>query len=119
MLTGLAPESLWLAALIGVLLDAWLGEPRRWHPLVGFGRVANGVQAWLHDPATRDKPLSAMTRGLWAWSLMLVLPVLIAWALTFLPGWGGVLWQALALYAALGGGWQSTPQLSEANASKP
>ena len=102
MLTGLAPESLWLAALIGVLLDAWLGEPRRWHPLVGFGRVANGVQAWLNDPDTRDKPLSAMTRGLWAWSLMLVLLVLIAWALTFLPGWGGVLWQALALYAALG-----------------
>ncbi|WP_414831609.1 cobalamin biosynthesis protein, partial [Bacillus siamensis] len=85
-----APESLWLAALIGVLLDAWLGEPRRWHPLVGFGYVANGVEAWLNDPEVRDQPFSAMTRGAWAWCIMLVIPVLIAWALTFLPGWGGI-----------------------------
>ena len=28
------------AAVAGVLLDQWLGEPRRWHPLVGFGRLA-------------------------------------------------------------------------------
>ncbi|AJC21507.1 adenosylcobinamide-phosphate synthase CbiB [Pandoraea pulmonicola] len=102
MLTGLAPESLWLAALIGVLLDAWLGEPRRWHPLVGFGRIASGVQAWLNTEETRDKPFSAMVRGTWAWSIMLVVPVLLAWALTWLPGWSGILWQALALYAALG-----------------
>lgn len=102
MLTALSAESLWLSALLGVLLDAWLGEPRRWHPLVGFGRIANGVEAWLNPPETRQKPTSAMLRGSWAWTLMLVVPVLVAWLLTFLPGWGNILWQALALYAALG-----------------
>ncbi len=28
----------------GVLLDNWLGEPRRWHPLVGFGRLAAALE---------------------------------------------------------------------------
>ena len=48
-----------LIMLAAVLLDRWLGEPRRAHPLVGFGRMAvwietrtyanrrlNGVIAW-------------------------------------------------------------------------
>ncbi|MDV7214106.1 cobalamin biosynthesis protein, partial [Azotobacter beijerinckii] len=30
--------SLGLSLLAGVALDAALGEPRRYHPLVGFGR---------------------------------------------------------------------------------
>lgn len=33
-----------LCAVLAVLLDRWLGEPRRWHPLVGFGRVAAGLE---------------------------------------------------------------------------
>lgn len=39
--------SLALAALLGVALDRALGEPRRWHPLVGFGRYALGVEQAL------------------------------------------------------------------------
>jgi adenosylcobinamide-phosphate synthase len=33
-----------LAALAGVGLDRLFGEPRRWHPLVGFGALANAVE---------------------------------------------------------------------------
>ncbi|GAB3626363.1 cobalamin biosynthesis protein [Pandoraea terrae] len=101
MLTGISPQALWLAALLGVMLDAWLGEPRRWHPLVGFGKFANGVEAWLNqDLATPAR--TAMARGMWAWLLLLAPLTLAALALTFLPGWLGVVWQALALYMALG-----------------
>lgn len=33
--------SITLVVLIALLLDAWLGETRRFHPLVGFGKLAN------------------------------------------------------------------------------
>lgn len=33
-----------------VLLDHGLGEPRRWHPLVGFGRLAQRVEAFTYGP---------------------------------------------------------------------
>jgi adenosylcobinamide-phosphate synthase len=41
-----------------VALDAWLGEPRRWHPLVGFGNVAHWLEKRLNTaPAARVKGL--------------------------------------------------------------
>jgi adenosylcobinamide-phosphate synthase len=39
-----------LSLLAAVLLDRVLGEPRRWHPLVGFGRVASWLEAQLNAP---------------------------------------------------------------------
>lgn len=33
-----------LTIFTALLLDAWLGEPRRFHPLVGFGRWAQAVE---------------------------------------------------------------------------
>ena len=36
--------SLAVSAVFGVALDRALGEPCRWHPLVGFGRYAEGVE---------------------------------------------------------------------------
>ena len=51
-----------VAAVAAVLLDRWLGEPRRGHPLVGFGRVALALEACV----TRRSRLS----GLLAWGLL-------------------------------------------------
>ncbi|MHB1870031.1 MAG: adenosylcobinamide-phosphate synthase CbiB [Steroidobacteraceae bacterium] len=36
--------------IAAVLLDGLLGEPRRWHPLVGFGRIAQRIEARLNPP---------------------------------------------------------------------
>jgi len=66
-------------AFAGVLLDRLLGEPRRWHPLVGFGRLADAAESGLRRGAP-GHPLGNRLRGLVAWTI-LVLPfvALAAW----------------------------------------
>jgi adenosylcobinamide-phosphate synthase len=36
--------------IAAVLLDGLCGEPRRWHPLIGFGRIAQRIEARLNPP---------------------------------------------------------------------
>ncbi len=83
-----------------VLLDWWLGEPKRWHPLVGFGRLAQRVEQVLRG--TRNiTPRALRWRGIAAW-LVSVLPLTaIAAALCALPG-AGVMFSVAALYFSLG-----------------
>jgi len=74
-------------------LDWLLGEPRRWHPLVGFGRMAAAVERRVYGP-TR-------WRGVVAWLVAVVpLTVLAAW-LAQLSGWG-VAFSIWAVYFAVG-----------------
>ena len=39
-----------LLCLGAVLLDRQWGEPRRWHPLVGFGDLARRVETLAYGP---------------------------------------------------------------------
>ena len=50
-----------LSALAAVVLDRLLGEPVRWHPLVGFGQLAAAIERRLN----RRTP----TSGVAAWCL--------------------------------------------------
>ena len=45
--TGLADAS---GMLAGVVLDAAFGDPRRWHPVAGFGRAAAALERRLYAP---------------------------------------------------------------------
>jgi adenosylcobinamide-phosphate synthase len=83
-------------ALLGVLLDRLLGEPRRFHPLVGFGRLADGAESVLRQGAP-GHPVGNRLRGLVAWSAI-VLPfvALAAW-------FAHPVLDALLLWLALGG----------------
>ena len=87
------------AALAGVVLDRLLGEPRRWHPLVGFGRCADAVEAALRRGAPGHALFNRL-RGLLGW-LLLVLPAVLAAAWLGRQAWG---WFAdvMLLYLALG-----------------
>ena len=92
------PSTLWLplAALAAVVLDRLLGEPRRWHPLVGFGALAVAVEQKLNRGSAR------IFRGALAWTLV-VLPwvMLVSWAKRYdFLGW---LCDAALLYLAIGG----------------
>ena len=81
--------------MAGATLDRLLGEPKRWHPLVGFGNVASAV-----EKSVNRKGGSRLV-GLLAWSIVVLPPVLLAGFLCTLPlGW---LLHPLLLCFALGG----------------
>ncbi|MDD5241092.1 MAG: adenosylcobinamide-phosphate synthase CbiB [Sulfuricella sp.] len=85
-----------LTAVLAVVLDRLLGEPRRWHPLVGFGYLAQQVEAKLHGSTNRR------------WRGLLAVAVLVG-GFTFLAflaqrslgSWAWLL-DAILLYLAIG-----------------
>lgn len=88
--------SIALLTVAGVALDALLGEPRRGHPLVTFGHLANRLERRFNSNGRGWR-----SHGVSAW-LLAVLPITLAasW-LSQLP-WIGELSAVLALYCALG-----------------
>jgi hypothetical protein len=87
------------AALGGALLDRLLGEPQRCHPLVGFGRLADGAERLLRRGAP-GHAVGNRLRGLVAWVLIVVPFVVLAAAVP--GGMAGVAIDALLLWFALG-----------------
>ena len=90
----LAAAAMWLA----LLLDHALGEPRRAHPLVGFGRLAQAIEGALY----RDSRL----RGVAAW-LLAVLPLSVGaaalqWIALRHSPWLAAVYSAVALYLCVG-----------------
>lgn len=69
--------SLALSCLAGVGLDALLGEPRRAHPLVAFGRLADRLERHFNGPAARGW----RSHGVTAWCLAVLPPTALAWLL--------------------------------------
>lgn len=64
-----------LSVFSALIIDFIVGEPRRWHPLVGFGNVANWLESKLNKAANKSPFLSRLA-GLIGWAL-LVLPLVI------------------------------------------
>jgi adenosylcobinamide-phosphate synthase len=88
-----------LVAAAGVLVDRRFGEPARWHPLVGFGRLADGLETAMRRGAP-GHAIGNRLRGLFAWCLLVLPPVALAAWLVRLPyGW---LLDVLLLWFALG-----------------
>lgn len=73
-----APFAMPLAALAAVLLDRLIGEPQRWHPLVGFGNLASAL-----EKRTNNRRIAS---GLLAWLLVVGPWVALAfWLRPFAP----------------------------------
>lgn len=96
MLSGLSLPAMAALMLAGVLLDAVLGEARRWHPLVGFGNLAYALERRLNRGRFR------FARGVLTW-LLAVLPLtaLSAW-ICGAAGVAGIAIHALLLYFCIG-----------------
>ncbi|MBF0108821.1 MAG: cobalamin biosynthesis protein CobD [Magnetococcales bacterium] len=90
---------------LGWILDRWLGEPGRFHPLVGFGRMAGWVERGLRGCGPMEGWRGRLAGGV-AVILVLVPPVVLAGMVSFGEPWGwlgsGVA-QIILLYLALGG----------------
>lgn len=73
-----------VALLLGLLVDHIAGEPRRWHPLVGFGNAASALEQQFNaNPETQGK-----LRGLICWVVLVLAPVIgVAWFVAELSGW--------------------------------
>lgn len=83
---------------MAVCVDLCFGEPRKFHPLVGFGRIASALERSLNR--FRSTWLSRIS-GVLAWLLLMLPSLAVAIVLLQLPdGW---LWlfSVLALYFAI------------------
>jgi adenosylcobinamide-phosphate synthase len=86
-----------LLAVLGVIVDRLLGEPRARHPLVGFGNLATKLEARMNT-GFRARPA-----GMLAWFVMIAPPVVVASLLvSVLPFAYACLVHVLLLWFALG-----------------
>jgi adenosylcobinamide-phosphate synthase len=90
-----------LVIVLALLLDVLLGEPRRWHPLVGFGQLATTMENLL-----RRETHSAIRQqlfGAFAWLLLVLVPTLALWQLlSFLDKPLLIAVEVLVLYLCIG-----------------
>jgi adenosylcobinamide-phosphate synthase len=86
-----------LLAVAAVALDHVLGEPRRWHPLAGFGSLANFVAARL-NPESRRECVAQRLYGVLGVALLIIpFTALAAWLCKLSP-----VADVLLLYFAIG-----------------
>ena len=92
-----------LTVLIAALaLDRWLGEPRRRHPLAGFGRLAEWLEDRLRANAA-DTAAGQRRRGELAVAALLLPPVLGLAGVIVVSGGAAPVIETLVLYLCLGG----------------
>lgn len=85
--------------LFAVLLDHILGEPRRWHPLVGFGQLATWIEKRLHPIGRTTTPSALRGCGVLAVAALLAPLSFIAMELAKLLG---PIFDIVVVYFAIG-----------------
>lgn len=104
MLSGLSCGAIAILMALGVGLDWRLGEATRWHPLVGFGNLAQRTEKkWNRsDASVRHRFLL----GICAWLLVVIPIVLLCWGVTLwlarVDAIAAMMLHVLLLYFALG-----------------
>jgi len=98
VLAGLDWTATALLMLCGVLLDLALGEPRRFHPLVGFGKLAALLERRLNHAAG----MAGIARGALGWTLAVIPLAGLSAACISLASSNSWVLHALLLYFALG-----------------
>lgn len=100
-----------LVILVAIILDAAIGEPRRWHPLVGFGNIVS----WLETRVNRHGRSDTQKRlaGIICWFVLVVpLSIAVAYLQAELSTSIELLLSSVCLYFCLG--WTSLRQHANA-----
>lgn len=87
-----------IAVITALLLDQLLGEPRRFHPLVGFGKLA----MYLEQTFNRNDQSLNRLRGLLAALVLLLTPAVFAYLIYVnLPELGQLVMASILLYVGI------------------
>ena len=100
---------LFISLLLALLLDFLFAEPKRFHPLVGFGNLANAIERRFNQ--TVHSASKAKALGVAAVLIVLLPFTWLAWAVQSAladSSWLLIIVSAVVLYAAIG--WQSLLQ---------
>ena len=88
-----------VALLLGLLIDHFVGEAKRWHPLVGFGDAAS----ILEKAANPSSDIEGKLNGLFCWALMVLIPVMaMSLVVSQLSGLALLVVNALVVYFVVG-----------------
>ena len=88
-----------VALLLGLLIDHFVGEAKRWHPLVGFGNAAST----LEKAANPSSGTHGKFRGLACWALMVLIPIMaMSLVVSQLSGLALLVVNALVVYFVVG-----------------
>lgn len=89
-----------IVCALALTLDRILGEPSRWHPLVGFGRIVTVIEKQFNTHPTRA--WQSVLKGSVA-LLLVTLPILgvAVWLSMLLDGFWLLITQAIVLWLAL------------------
>lgn len=92
--------TLFIVCTLALLFDCLLGEPRRFHPLVGFGRIVSAVEKICNTHP--ERPWQSLLAGSAA-LLLVTLPIvaLAVWISIVLAGIWLIVVQAIALWLAI------------------
>jgi len=104
---------LFISLLLALLLDCLFAEPKRFHPLVGFGNLANTIERHFNQPIHSAN--KAKVLGVLAVLAMLLPFTWLAWLVQSALAdntWLLMMVSAVVLYAAIG--WQSLLQHGKA-----
>ncbi len=105
-----------ITIFVAIILDAVFGEPRRWHPLVGFGHLVSWFEAKANRRAAND--LQQKRAGIVGWCLLVIpLPLAVLYGESQLMTLAEsslltMAFSAICLYVCLG--WTSLRQHAKA-----
>lgn len=87
--------------ILAYLFDAFVGEPRRYHPLAGFGAWANTTAERLH-PGEHASPAVSFALGGLCWLVVVSVPMMLVGIMfTLTGGWLELLFSLIVLYLCI------------------
>lgn len=84
--------------LLALIIDHFIGEPSRFHPLVLFGKIANKIEHKLNRGSNKRRFFT----GIFAWFLLVLpLPLVFCWLMLVLPSYLVLILNVYVVYWAV------------------